>query len=379
MCWRSSQLPVHGPGIKSANHPKNIDQCLLQLNPILESFGNAKTIRNNNSSRFGKLLKIQFDKNSNDPYGYHIVSGSVESYLLEKSRVVLITEEERNFHVFYQLLAGANLSLRKKYRLKKSENYRYLNNESTPEIEGVDDNAEFQKLREALFSVGITNADQDCVFRTISAILSLGNVEFVEADTEHEEKSQQDKDHLEVFGEPPPPSPSPSSKSHLQDAAAQVDQPYVVEHVSELLGVPKEALQQILLEHFIDMSALQSSGKFNNTEGGGIQCPRSVPQALYARDAMAKAIYQRLFNWLVRRISESLLHVESVNTDLLPFIGVLDIFGFEDFQSNGLEQLLINYANESLQLLYTKSVLDSERELFIAEGMSDCNSYSKFK
>ena len=386
LCWRSSQpASPSSNNSKASGYSKNIDQCLLQSNPILESFGNAKTIRNNNSSRFGKLLKVQFDSNNNDPSSFHIVSGGIESYLLEKSRVVMVIEEERNFHVFYQLLAGANLSLRKKYRLKKSENYRYLNSDSAPEIDGVDDQFEFQKLREALLAVGITSTDQDCIFRTISAILSLGNVEFVEVEPELEERClQRGKDQLEVLGDdasPPPPPPLPSKGPSL-DAAAQVAQPYVVEHVSELLGVPKEALQQILLEHFIDMSALQSSGKFTNAqteEGGGIHSPRSVPQAVYAREAMAKAIYQRLFNWLVRRISDSLSHHEGADSQSLPFIGVLDIFGFEDFQSNGLEQLLINYANESLQLLYTKAVLDSERELFMAEGMGDISYSSKFK
>ena len=197
LCWRSSQQHSHCNGGKSANFSRNIDQCLLHSNPILESFGNAKTVKNNNSSRFGKFLKIQFDSNNSDASSYHIVSGSIESYLLEKSRVVTFMEEERNFHVFYQLLAGANQSLRKKYRLKNSENYRYLNNESVPAVDGMDDQAEFVKLRESLLALGITNTDQDCVFRTISAILSLGNVEFVEvAAGDEEEVKQLQRDHV---------------------------------------------------------------------------------------------------------------------------------------------------------------------------------------
>jgi myosin heavy subunit len=348
------------------NHSKNIDQYLLQSNPVLESFGNAKTGKTNNSSRFGKLLKIQFDSNNNDPNSFHIVSGSMESYLLEKSRVVMRMDDERNFHVFYQLLAGANMALRKKYRLKNAENYRYLNNEMSTEIDGIDDQADFQKLREALSAVGITHTDQDCVFRTVSAILSLGNVEFVEKTSEEDKKKQEerDRDRAEVLGIEVP------SPGNSLDAAAQVAQAYVVENVAELLGVSRDALQQILVEHFIDMSAINNSGRFSSPQES-IHSPRNLTQAIYARDAMAKAIYQRLFNWIVNRISESLLLNQGSDSDLLPFIGVLDIFGFEDFKLNGLEQLLINYANESLQLLYTKTVLVSEQALFLEEGLSD--------
>lgn len=346
---------------------------------MLESFGNAKTGKTNNSSRFGKLLKIQFDRNNSDPNSYHIVSGSIESYLLEKSRVAMHSDDERNFHVFYQLIAGASMALRKKYRLKKAENYRYLNNESATEIEGVDDQAQFLKLKEAMSAVGFTAADQDCVFRTISAVLSLGNVEFIEVPAVDIEKKERERSSGGVEDEggeaPVPPAVSPAESGPSLDTAAQVAQAYVVDHVAELLGVSRDSLHQLLVEHFIDMSALTSSGKFSKAQED-IHSPRNVTQALYARDAMAKAIYQRLFSWIVRRISESLMYNQGEDNRQLPFISVLDIFGFEDFQTNGLEQLLINYANESLQLLYTKTVLLAEQALFVEEGLTDVGATS---
>ena len=372
LCWRSSHKKSH----KLASHSTIIDQRLMHSSTVLESFGNAKTSRNNNSSRFGKVLIIEYENDENDPGHYHIASGNIETYLLDKNRLVHFPDEDRNFHVFYELLAGANQNLRKKYHLKYSDNYALLNNDDESEVDGKNDQTDFQKLREAMSAIGITNADQDCIFRTISAILSLGNVEFKEATTlTEDELKQREQDNFEIFGSDAVPI---RPKNH-SEAAAQIAQAYVVEHVAELLGISKDGLLKLLLEHFIDASTLKSSGKFDNVESGNFYSPRNVSQALFARDSIIKSLYQRVFNWIIRRIRESIFVYKDDESLIRHHIGMLDFFGFEDFQSNSLEQLLINYADESLHALYVKNVLAFEHELFVEEGVAERNVEMKLK
>jgi len=341
LCWRSTHTdnpsaPAHvGKLLKGE---RSLDHALLQTNPILEAFGNAKTQRNDNSSRFGKFLKLQFD----DRNGFNMVAAGIDTYLLEKSRVVSVTEGERNYHVFYEMLGGASLNLKKKWRLKNIRNYRYLTMSSEYEIEGIDNKTNFSVLREAMDFVGMSSGvEQDCVFKTISAILSLGNAEF--------------KDVLDEAGH----------------EVATIAETYIVDRVAELLGVDKTALEQSLLTKYIGMEHASNYRRHSN-----IRSPRNAVQAAYSRDAMAKSIYQRTFEWIVKRISQSLNHQSGVD---LPFIGVLDIFGFEDFASNGLEQLLINYANEALQLIYSKEVLVGEHELFVEEGLQEVHVGDSFR
>lgn len=321
------------------------------------------------------------------------MSANIDSHLLEKSRVVSVVSGERNFHVFYQLLAGANLGLKKKYRLKSSENYRYLNDESTEEEGSEDDSEGFVRMKEALTGMGIGAPEQDFVFRAISAVLSLGNVEFVEGQDdgsvgqEHDqdqdqdqggegrEQEQRERDRLEVLGvSPAPPQGKMKSSSLPLEAGgvAQVCEPYVVEHVSELLGVPREALLRLLLEHSIDLSTLHGAG---DRAGEHLHSPRTVAQAQYARDAMACFLYEKLFSWLVGRVNEALHppHQKQADSPLPPVsagsISVVDMFGFEDHEINGLQQLLINYSSEAMHLLFNKTVLEQELQMLVEEDV----------
>lgn len=327
LCWRAtsgrnehfSDFPEH----KEAGGV-SLDKKLLDTNPILEAFGNAKTFRNANSSRFGKLLKLNF----NSDLHFGLVSASIDTYLLEKSRVALFPVGERNYHVFYQMLQGAGSIERKRWHLRDINQYSYLNHGQSKDIDDVDDRADFSKLTSGLISVGINMAQQDIIFRVLSAILSLGNVSF-------------------------DPVEGPSGET------AEVEDPKVVGRVAELLGVRHQLLESVLTSRSLDMAS--TGGRTSS-----YRIPLDVQQASYARDAVAKTIYDTIFHWIVHQVRHSLKsedHSSSTN-----YIGVLDIFGFESFEKNGLEQLLINYANESLQLIFNKSVLDAEQEMYVEEG-----------
>jgi myosin heavy subunit len=320
LCWRACR---EGGGAASGGGV-SLDKKLLDTNPILEAFGNAKTLRNSNSSRFGKLLKLNFSSN----ISFGLVSASIDTYLLEKSRVALFPAGERNYHVFYQLLRGAGNLERKRWFLRDIGQYAYLNCGHSRDIEDVDDKADFSKLTSGLLSVGINMIQQDLVFRVLSAILHLGNVTFEAVE-------------------------GPSGE------AALPEDPKLVARVAELLGVRKQSVEALLTSRSLDMAS--AGGRTSS-----YRIPLDAKQAAYARDAVAKSIYDNVFHWIVHQIRDSLRPEEA--TPSSNYIGVLDIFGFESFEKNGLEQLLINYANESLQLIFNKSVLDAEQEMYVEEG-----------
>jgi myosin-5 len=292
-----------------------IEDKVLQTNPILEGFGNAKTLRNNNSSRFGKLIQIYFN-------GRTIAGALIQTYLLEKSRVVLQAHGERSYHVFYQLVAGASAEERASLHLPHHpEKFRYLSQSGCAHIPGVDDAQEFEEMKTAMGKVGMTEEEQADIFRLVAAVLWLGNVTFEE----------QPDETVRV----------------VEDAALDV--------VVDLLRCERAALVKALTGRRI------TAGK------EVIWQPLRIGQANDARDALAKAMYAALFQWLVERINASLGDRARLTKALS--INILDIYGFEHFKVNSFEQLCINFANERLQQQFNKYLFHLEQEEYSREGI----------
>ena len=303
---------------------------MLQTNPILEAFGNAKSVRNGNSSRFGKLVDISFS-----PGAGRICGACVKTYLLEKSRVVRAAQGERNYHVFYQLCRGAGRDegLRERlHLLREPAEYAYLSSGGCTEIPGVNDPAEFRRLGSAMDAVGIGAGAQAHVFEVLAGVLWLGNVDF--------------------RGLQEPSSPGSDEARVSSDGAAQD----ALVHASELLGVSQDALRGALTTRLI------TAGRDTMTK------PLTTPQAENARDSLSMALYSALFGLLVDRINACL---NPVDDDSGPStrISILDIFGFERFESNSFEQLCINFANEQLQQLFTRHLFKQEQREYEAENI----------
>ncbi len=289
-----------------------IKQIIMDSNPILEAIGNAKTIRNNNSSRFGKYLEIQFSEQG-EPVG-----AVVTNFLLEKSRVAFQQKNERNFHIFYQLLAGAPQNYREDFGLQEADAFEYLNKCTT--IDNVDDAADFQEVVEAMNTVGISADEQYNIFRVLSAILYLGNIAF------------------------------------QGDAPAKVVNRDWLDFAAYLLGVKSDDLGNILVHRSI------STG---SKRGSVYAVPQNADQAAKIRDALAKALYSRVFDYIVECINKSMRKRQSNKL----VIGVLDIYGFEVFDKNGFEQFCINYVNERLQQIFIDLTLKKEQEEYHEENM----------
>ncbi|SPN98870.1 probable myosin MYO2 [Cephalotrichum gorgonifer] len=290
------------------------EEQILATNPIMEAFGNAKTTRNDNSSRFGKYIEIMFDKQTN------IIGAKIRTYLLERSRLVFQPLKERNYHIFYQLVAGATDAMRKELNILPIEQYEYLNQGNCPSIDGVDDKAEYLATRKSLSMVGVRDSQQDAIFKLLAGLLHLGNVKIT--------ASRNDS----VL--------SPTEES-LQQACA-------------ILGVDTtEFAKWIVKKQLI-------------TRGEKIVSNLSQAQALVVRDSVAKFIYSSLFDWLVETINRSLA-TDEVLGRVSSFIGVLDIYGFEHFAKNSFEQFCINYANEKLQQEFNQHVFKLEQEEYLRE------------
>ena len=297
----------------------NLSQQILQANPILEAFGNAQTVRNNNSSRFGKFIRIEFSRAG------QIAGAFIDWYLLEKSRVVKLNGGERNYHVFYQLLAGANQSLRTKFLLDGFglDDFAYTKS-GNHEILGVSDKEEWISLIEAFNVMGFSENEQESVLRTVAAILFLGNI------TVAKESSRADQAVL-----------SPDAYEHAEKACS-------------LLGVSRKSFIEGLLHPKV---------KAGRETVERVQTPEQVRSAL---DALSKGIYERGFGDLVNRINRQ-LDGSKTAVDESYFIGVLDIAGFEIFEENSFEQLCINYTNEKLQQFFNHHMFVLEQEEYARE------------
>lgn len=301
-------------------HEVGVEERIMQSNPLLEAMGNAKTLRNNNSSRFGKYMKIDFDRRD-------LIQGcSIVNYLLEKSRVVLQSKMERSYHIFYQLCAGAGeLSFASDLSIKAPNEYRYLNRSGCNTIEGVNDLEEFQDVVKAMQTLQFGEDEQQSMFSIVTAVLNLGNILF--------EKGDGNADDSRVD----------SSSRGILDIAAR------------LLGLDSVALSVALTEKTMTVGREMVTVLF------------SPLQAADNRDTLAKALYGYLFDWVVNFINSTLKGEYDPN--IVHSVGILDIFGFEVFDINSFEQLCINYANEKLQLHFNSVVFGQEMQMYESEGI----------
>jgi len=289
---------------------EGIENRLLSANPILEAFGNAKTVRNNNSSRFGKWMEVHFNARA------QICGCAIINYLLEKSRVVFQAAQERNYHIFYMLASAAPAELRATLALSGPETYAYTSKSGCVAVEGMSDHELLEELLEAFDSVGFSATERTDLFTIVAGLLHLSNVVFAPVDG--------DKDKAEV-------DRSPTVRAELG-------------HAARLLGADPDLLKKTLEQKLIE------------ARGERVWSPLSVDKAYDARNSMAKAIYGRMFDWLVQRVNESMRG--SIGTSV-NIIGVLDIFGFEIFDNNSFEQLCINYCNEKCVWRRRQQVLGS--------------------
>jgi myosin-5 len=290
------------------------EEQILATNPVMEAFGNAKTTRNDNSSRFGKYIEIMFDSHAG------IIGAKIRTYLLERSRLVFQPLKERNYHIFYQLVAGATDAEREELGLVPVEHFDYLNQGSSPVIDGVDDKVEFEATRVSLGKIGVTAERQAAIFRILAALLHLGNVKISASRTE---------------------------------AILAADEPSLV-RACAMLGINAAAFAKWTVK------------KQLVTRGEKIVSNLTQPQATVVRDSVAKFIYSSLFDWLVETINRGLA-TEEVLERVKTFIGVLDIYGFEHFAKNSFEQFCINYANEKLQQEFNQHVFKLEQEEYLRE------------
>ncbi|KAF1503069.1 Unconventional myosin-If, partial [Megadyptes antipodes antipodes] len=327
---------VSGGGEK-VQHVKDI---ILQSNPLLEAFGNAKTVRNNNSSRFGKYFEIQFSRGG-EPDG-----GKISNFLLEKSRVVSQNECERNFHIYYQIIEGASQEQRQNLGIMSPDYYYYLNQSDTYQVEGTDDRSDFHETmvsaregespkpaaagqgltgsphpQNAMQVIGIRGEDQQLVLQIVAGILHLGNISFRE-----------------------------------EGNYARVENADSLAFPAYLLGIDQDRLNEKV-----------TSRKMDSKWGGrseSITVTLNVEQAAYTRDALAKGLYARVFDFLVESINRAMQKPYEEYS-----IGVLDIYGFEIFQKNGFEQFCINFVNEKLQQIFIELTLKAEQEEYVQEGI----------
>ncbi|KAI2643477.1 putative myosin MYO2, partial [Xylaria nigripes] len=299
---------------KGAEAMSETEEQILATNPIMEAFGNAKTTRNDNSSRFGKYIEIMFDDKTN------IIGARIRTYLLERSRLVFQPLKERNYHIFYQLLAGASEKERQDLGLLPPEQFDYLNQGNAPTIDGVDDEAEFAATKSSLKTIGVDETQQAGIFNLLAGLLHLGNVKI---------------------------------GASRNDSVLAPTEPSL-ERACSLLGIDAvEFAKWIVKKQLV-------------TRGEKIVSNLTQQQAIVVRDSVAKYIYSSLFDWLVEIINRSLA-ADEVLSRVTSFIGVLDIYGFEHFAKNSFEQFCINYANEKLQQQFNSHVFRLEQEEYVRE------------
>ncbi len=297
----------------------NLSAQILRANPILEAFGNAQTVRNNNSSRFGKFIRIEFTRTGT------IAGAFIDWYLLEKSRVVRLSAQERNYHIFYQLLKGADKAMKQRYLMDglDVEDFAYTK-DGNPTISGVSDKDEWDLLIEAFNVMGFSPANQDSVLRTVAAVLHLGNIQVM--------NQSRGADQARL---------APEARAEA-------------EKFCKLLGIDTEPFLSGLLHPRV---------KAGREWVEKVQTPEQVRLSI---DALAKGIYERGFGDLVGKINKQ-LDRNGMGLDDSHFIGVLDIAGFEIFEDNSFEQLCINYTNEKLQQFFNHHMFVLEQEEYARE------------
>ncbi|XP_076431503.1 unconventional myosin-IXa isoform X11 [Peromyscus maniculatus bairdii] len=329
----------HLTALSQKGFASGVEQIILGAGPVLEAFGNAKTAHNNNSSRFGKFIQVNYQETGT------VLGAYVEKYLLEKSRLVYQEHNERNYHVFYYLLAGASEEERLAFHLKQPEEYHYLNQitkkplrqswddycyDSEPDcftVEGEDLRHDFERLQLAMEMVGFLPKTRRQIFSLLSAILHLGNISY--------------------------------KKKTYRDDSIDICNPEVLPIVSELLEVKEEMLFEALVT------------RKTVTVGEKLILPYKLAEAVTVRNSMAKSLYSALFDWIVFRINHALLNSKDLEHDTKTLsIGVLDIFGFEDYENNSFEQFCINFANERLQHYFNQHIFKLEQEEYRTEGIS---------
>ena len=296
---------------------QRIKEMVLATNPLLESFGNAKTLRNNNSSRFGKYLELEFNERA-EPIG-----AKITNYLLEKSRVVGQIMNERSFHIFYQFTKSAPKEYREMFGIQQPQSYLYTNRSKCFDVPGIDDARDFQDTVNAMKIIGLSKAEQDDIFRMLAAILWVGNVTFVDND----------------------------------QGGVDITDQSVVDFVAYLLEVEAAHVNKALTVRIVE------TARGGGRRGSIYESPLNPVQAAAVRDALAKAIYFNLFDWIVARTNVSLAARGAVKNT----IGILDIYGFEIFEKNSFEQLCINYVNEKLQQIFIQLTLKAEQDEYARE------------
>ncbi|XP_061888134.1 unconventional myosin-IXAa isoform X2 [Entelurus aequoreus] len=328
----------HLTALSQKGFASGVEQIILGAGPVLEAFGNAKTAHNNNSSRFGKFIQVNYQESGTVRGAY------VEKYLLEKSRLVYQEHNERNYHVFYYLLAGTSEEERTAFHLMKPEDYHYLSQmtkrthrlhwdsycESEADcftVEGEDLKHDFERLQLGMEMVGFLPVTRKQIFSLLSAILHLGNIRY--------------------------------KRKTYRDDSIDICNPEVLPVVSELLEVKEEMLFEAL------------TTRKTITVGEKLIVPYKLSEAGTVRDSMAKSLYSALFDWIVFRINHALLNIKDLEEPAkILSIGVLDIFGFEDYENNSFEQFCINFANERLQHYFNQHTFKLEQEEYRAEGIS---------
>ncbi|TKA31004.1 hypothetical protein B0A50_01972 [Salinomyces thailandicus] len=317
MRYFATREPPDQPGARSkarGDTMSETEEQILATNPIMEAFGNAKTTRNDNSSRFGKYIEIMFNENTD------IIGARIRTYLLERSRLVFQPLKERNYHIFYQLVAGASDAEREELGLVPVEHYDYLNQGGSSQIDGIDDGKDFADTKASLTRLGVSEQIQSSLWRILAALLHIGNIKITATRTE-------------------------SQLSAAEPAVAKA---------CALLGIDASEFAKWTVK------------KQLVTRGEKIVSNLTQQQATVVRDSVAKYIYSSLFDWLVETMN-GFLATEQTLAEVSSFIGVLDIYGFEHFAKNSFEQFCINYANEKLQQEFNQHVFKLEQEEYERE------------
>ncbi|XP_056246717.1 unconventional myosin-X isoform X1 [Seriola aureovittata] len=306
-----SAMSQHSLEVTSRDRTSHVEEALLESSPIMEAFGNAKTVYNNNSSRFGKFVQLHFSQKGN------IQGGRIVDYLLEKNRVVRQNPGERNYHIFYALLAGTNSQQREAFGLTHPDSYHYLRQSSCLTDKTINDEGAFQDVLNAMRTMQFTEENIGEILRLLAGILHAGNIEFMTAG-----------------------GAQVSSKSAA------------LSRTSDLLGLNSDQLAEVLTHRSMIL------------RGEEISTPLTVEQAVDSRDSMAMALYSQCFNWIIRKLNNRIRGKEDFKS-----ISILDIFGFENFEVNRFEQFNINYANEKLQEYFNKHIFSLEQLEYNKEGL----------